>query len=47
MTDSSSNKILSHLDEMYIEFEKKTKINKKKYMHAVLELTKQNFKRMI
>jgi len=43
MTDSSSNKILPHLDEMYIEFEKKTKINKKKYMHDVLELTKQNF----
>lgn len=43
MTDSSSNKILSHLDEMYIEFEKKTKLNKKKYMHDVLELTKQHF----
>lgn len=43
MTDSSSNKILPHLDEMYIEFEKKTKMKKKEYMRDVLELTKQNF----
>ena len=43
MTDSSSNKILPHLDEMYIEFEKKTKMKKKEYMRYVLELTKQNF----
>jgi hypothetical protein len=41
MTKSTIDEISNHIEDMYIEFEKNSKIVKKEYLNSVLDITKQ------
>tara|TARA_Y100000385_G_C13089942_1_gene638219 strand:- start:103 stop:1320 length:1218 start_codon:yes stop_codon:yes gene_type:complete len=41
MTKSTKDEISNHIEDMYIEFEKNSKIVKKDYLNSVLDITKQ------